>query len=76
MADKDPDIYTPKVYMDYCRRRILVTEWVDGVKLTDAPKDEIAALVQIGQETFLTQLLEVGFFHCDPHPGNLLKMDD
>lgn len=62
--------------MDYCRRRILVTEWVDGIKLTDAPEDEVAGLVQLGQECFLKQLLEVGFFHCDPHPGNLLKMND
>jgi aarF domain-containing kinase len=69
-------IYVPDVYRDLCRRRVLVTEWIDGVKLTEAPEDEIADLVFLGQECFLKQLLEVGFFHCDPHPGNLMKMND
>lgn len=39
--------------MSYCRRRILVTEWVDGIKLGDAPKEEIAELVALAQECFL-----------------------
>jgi predicted unusual protein kinase regulating ubiquinone biosynthesis (AarF/ABC1/UbiB family) len=49
-------------------------EWVTGVKLTTLPPDEIRTLVGVGQEAFLVQLLEVGFFHGDPHPGNLLKV--
>lgn len=49
-------------------------EWVTGVKLTGLPAPEIQRLVAAGQEAFLTQLLEVGFFHGDPHPGNLLKV--
>lgn len=62
--------------MDYCRRRILVTEWVDGINLNTAPKDEIAEVIPIMQESFLRQLLSVGYFHNDPHPGNLLLMKD
>lgn len=50
-------------------------EWVTGVKLTGLPPAEIQRLVAAGQEAFLTQLLEVGFFHGDPHPGNLLKVE-
>jgi predicted unusual protein kinase regulating ubiquinone biosynthesis (AarF/ABC1/UbiB family) len=49
-------------------------EWVTGVKLTTLPSDEVRSLVGVGQEAFLVQLLEVGFFHGDPHPGNLLKV--
>ena len=49
-------------------------DWVTGVKLTGLPPEEIRRLVAAGQEAFLTQLLEVGFFHGDPHPGNLLKV--
>lgn len=49
-------------------------EWVTGVKLTTLPPDEVRGLVGVGQEAFLVQLLEVGFFHGDPHPGNLLKV--
>eukprot|EP00899_Mesostigma_viride_P014434 jgi/Mesvir1/22992/Mv05685-RA.2 len=70
------DVYIPEVYTEYCARRVLVTEWVDGVKLTEAEQAEVRELVAIGQEAFLRQLLEFGFFHCDPHPGNLLKMTD
>jgi len=54
-------------------RRVLVMDWVTGVKLTGLPPEEIRRLVATGQEAFLTQLLEVGFFHGDPHPGNLLR---
>ena len=49
-------------------------DWVTGVKLTGLAPEEIRRLVAAGQEAFLTQLLEVGFFHGDPHPGNLLKV--
>jgi predicted unusual protein kinase regulating ubiquinone biosynthesis (AarF/ABC1/UbiB family) len=38
-------------------------EWVTGVKLTTLPSDEIRRLVGVGQEAFLVQLLEIGFFH-------------
>jgi predicted unusual protein kinase regulating ubiquinone biosynthesis (AarF/ABC1/UbiB family) len=38
-------------------------EWVTGVKLTTLPCEQIRALVKIGQEAFLTQLLDIGFFH-------------
>ncbi|GMH41398.1 hypothetical protein BSKO_09308 [Bryopsis sp. KO-2023] len=69
-------IYVPKVYMEYSSRRLLVTEWVEGTKLTQSSPEEIQRLIKIGKECYLKQLLEVGFFHCDPHPGNLLKMTD
>ena len=38
-------------------------EWVTGVKLTTLPPAEVRELVRVGQEAFLTQLLDVGFFH-------------
>jgi len=44
-------------------------EWVTGVKLTTLEPAEIRSLVGVGQEAFLVQLLEVGFLHGDPHPG-------
>lgn len=54
----------------------MTSEWVNGVKLTTLPVEEIRTLVGVGQEAFLTQLLEIGFFHGDPHPGNLLKVTE
>ncbi|HIK32813.1 MAG TPA: AarF/ABC1/UbiB kinase family protein [Oscillatoriales cyanobacterium M59_W2019_021] len=71
------DIYVPKIYREYTRRRVLTMEWIDGVKLTDLEKIraqniDASYLVEVGVQCSLRQLLEHGFFHADPHPGNLL----
>ncbi len=75
------EIYVPNIYWDYTGKRVLTMEWLDGIKLTNLK--EIAALgidathlVEVGVECSLRQLLEYGFFHADPHPGNLLALED
>jgi len=73
---KVPGVMVPAVYDELCTRRILVSEWIDGKKLSDCTTDQIAELTPIAQEAFLTQLFEVGFFHADPHPGNLLRLNE
>merc|ERR1719261_384620 len=70
------DVLVPKVYDDYTTRKLLVSEWIDGVKLSHCDPAEIKDLIAIGQECFLVQLLQAGFFHSDPHPGNLMRPDD
>lgn len=70
------DVWIPAVYPQYTSRRVLVTEWVDGVKLSECTPDQVRDLLEVGQEVFLTQLLQVGFFHSDPHPGNLMRPHD
>lgn len=77
----DPDIKVPKIYRKYSSDRLLTLEWIDGFKLTDT--DKIAAaglelddLIKIGVISGLRQLLEHGFFHADPHPGNLFATPD
>jgi predicted unusual protein kinase regulating ubiquinone biosynthesis (AarF/ABC1/UbiB family) len=77
----DPDVYIPKIYWAYSSRRILTLEWIDGIKLNDtngirAAGLDIQKLVQIGVVSSLKQLLEFGFFHADPHPGNLFALRD
>jgi len=72
-----PDIYIPRIYWEYTRRRVLTMEWVNGTKLTNLEaiqKQGIDAshLIDVGVQCSLHQLLEHGFFHADPHPGNLL----
>ena len=75
------EIHVPKIYWEYTGKRVLTMEWIDGVKLTDIKAVEAKGidathLVEIGVECSLRQLLEHGFFHADPHPGNLLAMDN
>lgn len=75
------DIYVPKIYWEYTNRRVLTMEWINGIKLNQ--KEELAAagingryMVELGVQCSLRQLLEHGFFHADPHPGNLLATMD
>lgn len=71
-----PGVTVPRVYDELCTRRILVSEWMDGVKLSDCSPDEIARITPICQEAFLTQLFEEGFMHADPHPGNIIRLNE
>ncbi|KAJ1494064.1 ABC1 family-domain-containing protein, partial [Baffinella frigidus] len=73
-----PDIYVPMVHWKLCRRKILVMEWVDGVRLTSpslAPATK-TKLVNSLVQCSLQQMLDKGFFHADPHGGNLLATPD
>ncbi|MGK7946085.1 MAG: ABC1 kinase family protein [Microcystaceae cyanobacterium] len=76
-----PEIYVPQIYWEYTGRRVLTMEWIDGTKLTNieaiqAQGIDATHLVEVGVQCSLRQLLEAGFFHADPHPGNLLAMKD
>jgi predicted unusual protein kinase regulating ubiquinone biosynthesis (AarF/ABC1/UbiB family) len=70
------DVAVPRVKTELTTRRVLVSEWVDGVKLSDCDPQDVKELIAIGQECFLVQLLQAGFFHSDPHPGNLMRPHD
>eukprot|EP00303_Exanthemachrysis_gayraliae_P000188 CAMPEP_0206011302 /NCGR_PEP_ID=MMETSP1464-20131121/13028_1 /ASSEMBLY_ACC=CAM_ASM_001124 /TAXON_ID=119497 /ORGANISM="Exanthemachrysis gayraliae, Strain RCC1523" /LENGTH=821 /DNA_ID=CAMNT_0053384957 /DNA_START=58 /DNA_END=2523 /DNA_ORIENTATION=+ len=67
-------VLVPRVLEEYSTRRLLVSEWVEGVKLSECAQEDIASLVGVGQEAFLVQLLQFGVFHADPHPGNLMML--
>jgi aarF domain-containing kinase len=74
-------IKVPKVYWNYTRKSILALEWIDGIKLTDTERISKANLnrkrmIDEGLYCSLRQLLEDGFFHADPHPGNLVATAD
>ncbi|HBE52282.1 MAG TPA: hypothetical protein DDW76_26810, partial [Cyanobacteria bacterium UBA11369] len=77
----DPRVKVPAIYWRYCSSRVLTLEWINGFKLTDTPAVKAAGLdtdtlIEIGVTSGLQQLLEYGFFHADPHPGNLFAMPD
>ncbi|CAK0781480.1 hypothetical protein CVIRNUC_005384 [Coccomyxa viridis] len=70
------EIVIPKPFMPLSSRRVLVMEFIRGQKLASLPRAEIRALVEVGQTAFLVQLLDVGYLHADPHPGNLMKVTE
>lgn len=71
-----PMVVIPKNYPKYTSRRVHVAEWVEGEKLSQSKAQDVGALVNLGVITYLTQLLEYGYFHADPHPGNMMRTDD
>ena len=70
----------PRVYMDLCSEYCLVMEYIDGIPIYDT-QALIAAgydLTEIGEkmlDNYATQILDHGFFHADPHPGNIIIRD-
>ncbi len=73
---EDANVKVPKIYWDYTKRRVLTLEWIDGIKISNYPAIEEAGFnrKQIAERTissYFKQLFEAGFFHADPHPGNL-----
>ncbi|MDF0553902.1 AarF/ABC1/UbiB kinase family protein [Kamptonema sp. UHCC 0994] len=77
----DPTVKVPSIYWRYTSNSVLTLEWIEGIKLTDTQRIQAAgldtnSLIEIGVRSGLRQLLEHGFFHADPHPGNLFAIAD
>jgi len=75
------NIYIPRIIWRLTGRRVLTIEFVGGARVTDSEAiDKLgldrAELTEIGANFYLKQLLEDGFFHADPHPGNMRIMPD
>src|ERR1051325_669917 len=73
-------IRVPKIYWSHTRARVLTLQFIRGTKVTDieqlrARRVSAVKVNRLLVRTYLKQLLEDGFFHADPHPGNLLVMD-
>src|SRR5258708_39194484 len=76
MFKDDPTIYIPGVYDEYVSRRVLVLEWIDGIKINDYAALEAAGIdrMEVAKrtvQTYFHQFFDEGFFHADPHPGNI-----
>ncbi|MCV3213569.1 AarF/ABC1/UbiB kinase family protein [Plectonema radiosum NIES-515] len=76
-----PQVKIPAIYWSYTNTCVLTLEWINGFKLTDTKNIrgvglDPEAIIQIGVTSGLQQLLEHGFFHADPHPGNLFAIPD
>jgi ubiquinone biosynthesis protein len=73
------EVYIPRIYEKYSTSQILTMEMVEGIKLRDLKPDSMAdreLLAKRGLRVTIKQILEDGFFHADPHPGNMMILDD
>ncbi|KAL0376895.1 UNVERIFIED_CONTAM: hypothetical protein Scaly_0807100 [Sesamum calycinum] len=73
---KFPQVVVPKTYHKYTARKVLTTQWIEGEKLSQSTESDVGELVNVGVICYLKQLLDTGFFHADPHPGNLIRTPD
>lgn len=75
----DPSIKVPELYRDLCTEKVLVMEYVEGIKVSDVERyAEIncdpQTVAEVGLRAIFRQIFEFGFFHGDPHPGNILVL--
>ncbi|WHF51710.1 AarF/UbiB family protein [Chryseobacterium gotjawalense] len=75
------ETYIPKIYEEFCSNNILCMEFIDGIKITN--KQELldngidpVKISEVGLRVFVSQILDYGFFHADPHAGNVLVKKD
>ena len=79
--EKEDDIKVPKVYKEFSGDTVIVMEYLDGISLRETVKlaemgYDMEQLVTAMAHNFLKQIFEDGFFHADPHSGNILVVDD
>ena len=74
-------IHVPVVYKELSNNRILCMEFIEGIKITDKEKLEEEGfnpkeIASLGLELYIKQVMKYGFFHADPHPGNIFLGKD
>ena len=79
--EDNPDIYIPRIHADYVTEKVIVMEKIGGVRIDDIPGIvgmdlDRKRLVKICVDAYFKMILEDGFFHADPHPGNILVTPD
>ncbi len=77
----DPHVRVPKVYWMYTRARVLTLEWLEGTQLADVDTlpftlDERRDLAYRIAETWMEMIFRHGFFHGDPHPANIMVLEE
>ena len=77
----DPYVYIPKVFRKTTTSRVLTTEFIDGIKISNIEELEAAGLdrkviTARGADLVLQQVFDHGFFHADPHPGNIFVLPE
>lgn len=76
---KSPHVRIPRLYPTLSTSRVLTMEWLDGAKLCDSavrqiPNIDVRQVTRHGAEMYLEMIFHHGFYHADPHPGNLVVL--
>ncbi|MEX2460562.1 MAG: AarF/ABC1/UbiB kinase family protein [Paenibacillaceae bacterium] len=76
-----PNVHIPKIYWDYSTPKVLTMELVEGIKLNEAEKlfaqgHDLKKITELLVNAMLHQMLIEGFFHADPHPGNIFVLKE
>ncbi|MFO7913849.1 MAG: AarF/UbiB family protein [Desulfotignum sp.] len=77
--EQESDIVIPEVFTEYSTPKVLVIAFISGTKITpdlEFPQDQRKRLAGIGLRSAILQILDHGFFHADPHPGNMVITRD
>lgn len=77
----NPETYVPKIYDELCNNNVLCMEFIDGIKVTDTTTLQKYGIDPVmvserGLRLFVSQILDYGFFHADPHAGNIMVKKD
>jgi ubiquinone biosynthesis protein len=78
---KRKDFYVPRAYREYSTEQLLIIEYAEGCKITDAKQLrewelDPTKIAERGMDIYLTQIFEFGYFHADPHPGNIIIQEN
>ncbi len=77
----DDRIFLPRIFWDHTSLRVLTLSFIDGIKISDVTRlreagVDLAVVTRAGGQLLAKQIFEFGFFHADPHPGNLFVLRD
>lgn len=78
---RSPHVRIPRLYPDLCTGLVMTMEWLDGARLCDpavrtTPNIDLKQVTRHGAEMYLEMIFHHGFYHGDPHPGNLIVLPD
>ena len=78
---RSPNIHIPKAYTDYCSEKLITMEFIKGIEVekifdSDDPKYNKKLIADRGVKAYFKQIFIDGFFHADPHPANIMIMDN
>jgi ubiquinone biosynthesis protein len=80
LFENDEHVYAPKFYRKYSTDQVLTMEFIHGVKISEILKSDMEInrrrIAEIGTESYFKMIFLNGFFHADPHPGNIFVLEN